>query len=46
MLMAHAFNDWNVMPEHSVRIYQALKGRVPVQAYYHQGGHGGRRRSR
>lgn len=41
-LMAHAFNDWNVMPEHSVRIYQGLKARgVPVQAYYHQGGHGG-----
>ncbi|MEX2283617.1 MAG: Xaa-Pro dipeptidyl-peptidase, partial [Gemmatimonadota bacterium] len=40
-LMAHAFNDWNVVPEHSVRIYEALKGRVPLQAYYHQGGHGG-----
>lgn len=41
-LMAHAFNDWNVMPEHSVRIYQALKAKgVPVQAYFHQGGHGG-----
>ena len=41
-LMAHAFNDWNVMPEHSVRIYQALKEKgVPVQAYFHQGGHGG-----
>jgi X-Pro dipeptidyl-peptidase len=40
--MAHAFNDWNVMPEHSVRVYQALKDRgVPVMAYYHQGGHGG-----
>ena len=41
-LMAHAFNDWNVMPEHSHRIAQALKERgVPVQVYYHQGGHGG-----
>jgi X-Pro dipeptidyl-peptidase len=41
-LMSHAFNDWNVMPEHSVRIYEALKAKgVPVQAYYHQGGHGG-----
>jgi len=41
-LMSHAFNDWNVVPEHSVRIYQALKANgVPVQAYYHQGGHGG-----
>ena len=40
--MSHAFNDWNVMPEHSNRIYQALKAEgVPVQAYYHQGGHGG-----
>jgi X-Pro dipeptidyl-peptidase len=41
VLMAHAFNDWNVVPEHGVRIYEALKGRVPLQAYYHQGGHGG-----
>jgi X-Pro dipeptidyl-peptidase len=41
-LMAHAFNDWNVMPEHSVRISEALKARgVPVQEYFHQGGHGG-----
>lgn len=41
-LMAHAFNDWNVMPEHSVRVYSALKAKgVPVQAYFHQGGHGG-----
>ena len=39
--MAHAFNDWNVVPEHSVRIYEALKGRVPLRAYFHQGGHGG-----
>jgi X-Pro dipeptidyl-peptidase len=41
VLMAHAFNDWNVMPEHSVRIAEALKGRVPLQMYFHQGGHGG-----
>ena len=41
-LMSHAFNDWNVMPEHSVPVYEALKARgVPVMAYYHQGGHGG-----
>ncbi len=41
-LMAHAFNDWNVMPEHSVRVYEMLKEQgVPTQAYYHQGGHGG-----
>ncbi len=41
VLMAHAFNDWNVVPEHSVRIVETLKGRVPLQVYYHQGGHGG-----
>jgi predicted acyl esterase len=41
-LMAHAFNDWNVVPEHSARIHEALKARrIPLQAYYHQGGHGG-----
>jgi X-Pro dipeptidyl-peptidase len=41
-LMAHGFNDWNVMPEHSYRIYKALKEKgVPAQIYYHQGGHGG-----
>ncbi len=41
-LVAHGLNDWNVMPEHGVRIYEALveKG-VPAQAYFHQGGHGG-----
>jgi X-Pro dipeptidyl-peptidase len=41
VFMAHAFNDWNVVPEHSVRIYEALGGRVPRMAYFHQGGHGG-----
>jgi X-Pro dipeptidyl-peptidase len=41
VFMAHAFNDWNVVPEHSVRIYEALKGKVPLRAYFHQGGHGG-----
>jgi X-Pro dipeptidyl-peptidase len=41
-LMAHAFNDWNVVPDHSVIVYEYLKAQgVPVQAYYHQGGHGG-----
>lgn len=41
-LMAHAFNDWNVVPEHSFRVSQALKANgVPVQIFYHQGGHGG-----
>ncbi len=42
VLMAHAFNDWNVVPEHSYRISRALKAKgVPLQMYYHQGGHGG-----
>ena len=40
--MAHAFNDWNVKPEHSVRVADVLKARgVPLQYYFHQGGHGG-----
>ncbi len=42
LLMAHGFNDWNVMPEHSYRIYdKAREMGLPVQIYYHQGGHGG-----
>lgn len=42
MFMAHAFNDWNVVPEHSIRIYSAVKAKgLPVRLYMHQGGHGG-----
>ncbi len=41
VLMAHGFNDWNVVPEHSFRISQAVKGKVPLVQYFHQGGHGG-----
>lgn len=42
MLMAHGFNDWNVMPEQSVELYLALKKKgVPCIAYFHQHGHGG-----
>jgi len=42
MLMAHGFNDWNVNPEHSLRIYNAVKAKgLPCQIYYTQGGHGG-----
>ncbi|MRR21992.1 Xaa-Pro dipeptidyl-peptidase [bacterium] len=41
-LMAHAFNDWNVVPSHSYRFIKKLKEMgVPLQIYYHQGGHGG-----
>ncbi|MBI3713602.1 MAG: Xaa-Pro dipeptidyl-peptidase, partial [Burkholderiales bacterium] len=41
-LLAHGQQDWNVVPEHSIRIYDALKKLgVPAQLYLHQGGHGG-----
>ena len=42
LLMSHGFNDWNVMPEHSFRIYKKAKEMgLPTQIYYHQAGHGG-----
>jgi X-Pro dipeptidyl-peptidase len=42
VLMAHGFNDWNVMISHSARFINVLeKNGVPVQVYFHQGGHGG-----
>lgn len=42
LFMAHGFNDWNVMPEHSYRIYKAAQEMgLPVKIYYHQNGHGG-----
>jgi X-Pro dipeptidyl-peptidase len=42
LLMSHGFNDWNVMPEHSYRIYKAAKEQgLPAMIYYHQNGHGG-----
>ncbi len=42
LLMSHGFNDWNVVPEHSFRIYEAAKAKgIPAQIFYHQGGHGG-----
>jgi X-Pro dipeptidyl-peptidase len=42
MLMSHGFNDWNVMPEHSYRIYQKAKEMgLPAMYYAHQFGHGG-----
>jgi X-Pro dipeptidyl-peptidase len=41
-LLAHGLNDWNVMPEHSIHVYQALKQQgTPAMLYLHQGGHGG-----
>ncbi|MEM6514837.1 MAG: Xaa-Pro dipeptidyl-peptidase [Bacteroidota bacterium] len=42
LLMSHGFNDWNVMPEHSYRIYNAAREKgLPTMIYYHQFGHGG-----
>ncbi len=42
LFMSHGFNDWNVMPEHSSRIYEAAKAKgIPAMIYYHQNGHGG-----
>jgi X-Pro dipeptidyl-peptidase len=42
LLMSHGFNDWNVMPEHSYRIYKkAREMGLPTQIYYHQSGHSG-----
>jgi len=42
LLMSHGFNDWNVMPEHSYRIYKkAEEMGLETQIYYHQNGHGG-----
>lgn len=42
LLMSHGFNDWNVMPEHSYRIYKkAQEMGLPTQIFYHQNGHGG-----
>ena len=42
MLMSHGFNDWNVMPEHSYRIYKkAEEMGLETAIYYHQNGHGG-----
>jgi X-Pro dipeptidyl-peptidase len=41
-LLAHGENDWNVVPEHSVRIFEALRRQgTPAALYLHQGGHGG-----
>lgn len=42
VLLAHGLNDYNVTPDHSVRIYEELvkRGR-PASLYLHQGGHGG-----
>ena len=41
-LLSHGLNDWNVMPGHSIRVFEALKKKgVPSGLFLHQGGHGG-----
>jgi X-Pro dipeptidyl-peptidase len=42
VLLAHGLNDYNVMPDHSTRMYDALKAQGKrVALFLHQGGHGG-----
>lgn len=42
VLFAHGFNDWNVMPDNTTRMWDALKRINPsAKIYMHQGGHGG-----
>ena len=42
VLLAHGLNDYNVVPEHSTRIYdEMVREKKPVSIYLHQGGHGG-----
>jgi X-Pro dipeptidyl-peptidase len=42
VLLAHGLNDYNVVPEHTVRIYDEMRARrLPVSMFLHQGGHGG-----
>ncbi|HEX6327046.1 MAG TPA: Xaa-Pro dipeptidyl-peptidase [Jiangellaceae bacterium] len=39
-LIWHGTNDWNVMPQQGVQLYEALKRQnTPAQIYLHQGGH-------
>ncbi len=41
VLFAHGFNDWNVMPDHTIRMWDALKNINPsAKIYMSQGGHG------
>ena len=41
ILFAHGFNDWNVMPDNTIRLWEALKKINPsAKLYMSQGGHG------
>jgi X-Pro dipeptidyl-peptidase len=42
VLLSHGLGDWNVMPEHSIRIFEGLEANgATVSLYLHRGGHGG-----
>ncbi len=42
VLLSHGLSDWNVMPEHSIRIFAGLEANgVTASLYLHRGGHGG-----
>jgi X-Pro dipeptidyl-peptidase len=42
VFFAHGLNDYNVVPEHTVRMWEGLKNLNPsAKLYLHQGGHGG-----
>jgi X-Pro dipeptidyl-peptidase len=42
VFFAHGLNDWNVVPEHTTRMWEAIKKRnKDAHIYLHQGGHGG-----
>ncbi len=42
VLLSHGLGDWNVMPEHSIRIYGGLVANgATASLYLHRGGHGG-----
>jgi X-Pro dipeptidyl-peptidase len=42
VLLSHGLGDWNVMPEHSIRIFEGLEANgATVALYLHRGGHGG-----
>lgn len=41
VLFAHGFNDWNVMPDNTTRMWEALKkSNSSAKIYMSQGGHG------
>jgi X-Pro dipeptidyl-peptidase len=42
VLFVHGFNDWNVMPDNTTRMWEALKDRnSSAKLFMHQSGHGG-----